>query len=178
MSISKNSLAKGENVVLTLRTHPKALLVPTLALLAMAAAVGAGWYFLPDETWATYVLWALVALAVVGTVVLFIVPLLTWWTTTYTITDRRLVTRRGIISREGRDIPLYRINDIAFEKGLLDRMLGCGTLVISDSTEKAGVRLHDVPKVERVQVVVQELLHAGDDGTDDGNPVPTEPTRR
>ena len=106
------------------------------------------------------------------------IPFLRWMTTTYTVTNRRLITRRGIITRSGRDIPLFRINDVAYEKGLLDRLLGCGTLVISDATEKAGVELTDIPNVEQVHLQISDLLFARDDGSDDdGSRVPGEPPR-
>lgn len=86
--------------------------------------------------------------------------------------------RYGLLTKRGRDIPLYRINDVAIEKSVLDRMLGCGTLVISDATDKAGMELHDVPRVEEVQVELQNLLFSADDGSDDGEWPPTEPRRR
>ena len=47
--------------------------------------------------------------------------LLIWLTATYTITTRRLITRHGVITRRGHDIPLTRISDVAYEKDLIDR---------------------------------------------------------
>jgi uncharacterized membrane protein YdbT with pleckstrin-like domain len=85
-------------------------------------------------------------------------PFLDWLTSTYTITSRRLITREGIISRKGHDIPLQRISDVAFDQGLIDRMLGCGTLVISDASTHGSVRLHDIPQVESVQRRLTDLL--------------------
>jgi len=107
-----------------------------------------------------------------------LIPFLRWLTSTYTVTNRRLITRHGILTRTGRDIPLFRINDVAYEKGLIDRLLGCGTLIISDATEKAGVVLPDIPNVEQVQLQISDLLFAKNDGRDDdGSRVPGEPPR-
>jgi membrane protein YdbS with pleckstrin-like domain len=101
-------------------------------------------------------------------------PFLTWLTATYTITTKRLITREGLIARRGHDIPLMRISDVAYDQGILDRMLGCGTLVISDASTHGSVRLHDIPRVEEVQRQLTELLGGGagsssdrrdDDGT-------------
>jgi len=50
--------------------------------------------------------------------------------------------------------------------GLIDRILGCGTLIISDATEKAGVVLPDIPNVEQVQLQISDLLFAKNDGRD------------
>jgi hypothetical protein len=67
---------------------------------------------------------------------------------------------------------------VAYEKGLLDRILGCGTLIISDATENAGVVLPDVPNVERVHLQISDLLFDNDDGADDdGSRVPGKPPR-
>ena len=160
--VNSKTLGEGEHVVLV------------LAL----AAVGAAYLLIPDSAARPWLRLVVVVLAVLAVLVWAFVPFLRWSTSRYTITNRRLITRSGIITRTGRDIPLYRINDVAYEKGLLDRILGCGTLVISDATEKAGVVLHDVPRVEKVQVQLHELLFNADDGSDDGEFPPTEPRRR
>jgi uncharacterized membrane protein YdbT with pleckstrin-like domain len=58
-----------------------------------------------------------------------------WRTTTYELTTRRFRLRYGILSRTGRDFPLIRISDFSFSHGLIDRMLGCGRLVIESPGE-------------------------------------------
>ena len=91
-----------------------------------------------------------------------------WWVavalprlahSSYTITDRRLITRNGILTRRGHDIPLGRISDVAYELGLIDRVLGCGTLVITDASTNGQVLLHDIPHVEDDPARLNELLH-------------------
>ena len=175
MGISKKLLSDGEHVVLSVRTHVKALLGPLAVLVLVVAAVITA-AILQEDTTVIAVEVAVVAVPVV--VIWVVIPFLRWMTSTYTVTSRRLITRHGIITRTGRDIPLFRINDVAYEKGLLDRILGCGTLIISDATEKAGVVLPDVPKVEQVHLQITDLLFARDDGNDDdGSRVPGEPPR-
>ena len=175
MGISKKLLSDGEHVVLSVRTHPKALLGPVALLVLVVAGVIATAMLQPDNSVVGLVAAVVAVPVVVGWVV---IPCLRWMTSTYTVTNRRLITRHGIVTRTGRDIPLFRINDVAYEKGLLDRLLGCGTLVISDATEKAGVVLPDVPNVERVHLQISDLLFANDDGNDDdGSRVPGEPPR-
>lgn len=176
MTISQ-TLGEGEHVVLNLRTHVKALFRPALVLLLAVAAVVAALVLVLDSAAQGWIQLVVGVLALVAVVIWTLVPFLRWVTSRYTITNRRLITRSGILTRTGRDIPLYRINDVAYEKGLLDRILGCGTLVISDATEKAGVVLHDVPNIERVHVQLADLLFAADDGTDDGERPPGEPRR-
>ena len=175
MGISKKLLSEGEHVVLSVRTHVKALLGPLAVLILVVAAVISA-TILQEDTTVIAVEVAVVAVPVV--IIWVVIPFLRWMTSTYTVTSRRLITRHGILTRTGRDIPLFRINDGAYEKGLLDRILGCGTLMISDATEKAGVVLPDVPKIEQVHLQITDLLFARDDGNDDdGSRVPGEPPR-
>ena len=175
MGISKKLLSDGEHVVLSVRSHGKTLIGPVVWLILVVGGVIAALMVQPENS-----IVALVAAVVaVPLLVLWsLVPFLRWMTSTYTVTNRRLITRHGILTRTGRDIPLFRINDVAYEKGLIDRLLGCGTLIISDATEKAGVVLPDIPNVERVHLQISDLLFAKDDGRDDdGSRVPGEPPR-
>lgn len=175
--MNSKTLGEGEHVVLNLRTHVKALLVPLVVVVLAVAAVVAAYVLIPEGSAQPWLRITVLVLAVVAASLWAGLPFLRWSTSRYTITNRRLITRSGILTRTGRDIPLYRINDVAYEKGLLDRLLGCGTLVISDATEKAGVVLHDIPRIEAVQLQLSELLHAADDGSDDGEFPPGEPRR-
>lgn len=177
MSIQR-TLAADEYVVLNLRTHVKALFL-AITVLVVTLAVGITLAVLaPDGSAQAALRWAVLGVAVVVILAWSVLPFLRWITSRYTITNKRLITRSGIVTRTGRDIPLYRINDVTYEKDLLDRILGCGTIIISDATDKAGVVLHDVPRVEKVQVQLHELLFAADDGSDDGEFPPREPRRR
>ncbi|MCD4525297.1 PH domain-containing protein [Nocardioides sp. cx-173] len=155
MAISPKLLNPGERVVVSTRTHPKALLVPLLALVILLA-VGVAFQVLVDHGTSQLVVWALVAAAILWFVVW---PALDWRMASYTITNRRLITRHGILTRKGHDIPLSRISDVAYELDLIDRMLGCGTLVISDASTHGQVLLPDIPRVEDTQRRLNELLH-------------------
>ncbi len=175
MAISGKLLSDGEHVVLSVRTHAKALIWPVVLFILVVTSVLTVALRQHDNS-----VWGLVAVAVAVPVLILwtLIPFLRWTTSTYTVTNRRLITRHGIITRTGRDIPLFRINDVAYEKGLLDRILGCGTLIVSDATENAGVVLPDVPNVEKVHLQISDLLFDNDDGKDDdGSRPPGEPPR-
>jgi len=85
-------------------------------------------------------------------------PLLRWRTTMYELTTRRMRLRDGIIARNGRDIPLSRITDVSFRKGVLDRLLGCGTLVVESAGEHGELTLTEIPHVERVSALLFQLV--------------------
>jgi uncharacterized membrane protein YdbT with pleckstrin-like domain len=155
VAIDKDLLNEGETIVVSTRTHPKALLLPILALVLLLA-VGTGVETQIDQSTVSRGVWILVAVGIVWFVVR---SFLIWYTASYTITTRRLITRHGVITRRGHDIPLSRISDVAYEKDLLDRLLGCGTLVISDASTHGQVALPDIPKIENVQRDLSDLLH-------------------
>lgn len=177
MGLKEKQLADGEEIVLSIRTHWKALAEPVALGLFLLALLWAAWWFTRDQSYGN---WATIAVAVIVAAILawFVaIPVLRWLTERYVITNRRISHRSGILTKVGRDIPLHRVNDIGIEKNLVDRMLGCGSLIVSDATDKAGMLLHDVPNVESVQVQIQNLLYARDDGSDDGEWPPNEPPR-
>jgi membrane protein YdbS with pleckstrin-like domain len=165
--ISRRLLNDGENVVIDTRTHVKALILP-LVVLVLLLAVGTYAQVKLDQK---YVLWAIWIVLAAGIVWFVLRPVVVWATATYTFTDRRLITRHGVIVRRGHDMPLARISDIAYEFGPIDRLLGCGTLVISDASTHGQIKLHDIPRVEEVQRKVNELIQgshgaaAGHEGT-------------
>jgi uncharacterized membrane protein YdbT with pleckstrin-like domain len=166
VGISEKLLTDGESVVVDTRTHPKAIILPGIVLL-VTLAVAIFLDRLIGNGVVSLIVWIL-ALVVIAW--WSIRPFLAWLTATYTVTNRRLITRQGLIARKGHDIPLMRISDVAFDQGILDRMLGCGTLVISDASTHGSVRLPDIPRVESVQRTLLDLLGNLHDAprTDDG----------
>ena len=174
MTYPARLLNEGEHVVVSTRTHPKALIGPGCWLLAILAAVvllgrGADSRLTGSSRTVVLVAVGVVALALVAVLVLR--PFLVWLTTTYTFTDRRFIKRAGLIAKEGRTIPLNRISGVDFEIGVVDRLFGCGTLIVSDASTDGRVLLDDIPHVEQVQLRVAEQLHrlAGGDRADDGS---------
>ena len=97
------------------------------------------------------------ALAVGFAIPAYVLPLLRWRTTTYTLTNHRLITRAGNLNKDGHDVPVARIPNVAYERSLSDRVFGCGSLVVTTSAE-APVVLTDIPKVEEVGVAISNLL--------------------
>jgi membrane protein YdbS with pleckstrin-like domain len=101
--------------------------------------------------------------ALVLVVWLTIWPWMVWRTTHYVFTNERVVLQFGIFHRERRDIPLHRVNNHMMNQTLVDRMFGCGTLVIESAGSDGTTQLKDVPKVQRVQTLLYELVDADRD---------------
>lgn len=175
MAISPKMLTEGEHVILNTRTHWKALVPAVIWLVLICGVTGFLLAILPSGDSRTVLTWIVIGIAVIAIGWLSLKPFVLWLSAEYTITNRRVINRSGIITRVGRDIPLYRINDVSYERGLLDRMLGCGTLVISVANEEGNSTLFDVPRVEQVQTLITDLLFSTHDGADSDGTRPPEP---
>jgi membrane protein YdbS with pleckstrin-like domain len=157
MTLPRKLMIEGEQTVTTTRTHIKALFLPILILLAVTGATA----FLASSFWerANHIpSWIVMALGAALVIWGSLIPFLRWYTWTYTLTNKRIVEQRGILTRTGRVIPLSRINDVAFEKNLNDRILGSGTLVIHDASEQSGLELRDIPHIEDLHRTVTTLV--------------------
>ncbi|WP_345628868.1 PH domain-containing protein [Rugosimonospora acidiphila] len=163
MGFPESVLTKDEHVEIHLHPHWKAMVRPVLVLVVVIIGIGAAWFYLPDESWSSV---ALVVLGVVGLILvlwLTVWPWMKWRTTHYVFTNERVIMREGVFSRNGRDIPLGRVNDVSFHHTFFERMLGCGTLVIESAGERGQVVLKEIPHVEPVQSRLYELVEADHD---------------
>lgn len=167
MAYPDDLLSPSEHVVIHRHPHWKMLLFPVFWLLVVVAL---GTYLaglVVDQSWATI---AWIALAVVGVVLIMwltLAPLVRWRTTHFIVTSDRVMAREGVFKRTGLDIPLSRINSVRFEHSLLDRVLGCGTLIIESASDEP-LEFDDIPSVERVHSLLYREVN--DNPDDDFHP--------
>jgi membrane protein YdbS with pleckstrin-like domain len=152
------SLAVGEESVKILHPHWKTLVMPVVLAFVIVAVLLVGEVLIPESKAAGIerLVLGLVAIALLMWWLMF--PILAWRTKVYELTTRRMRLRDGILTRNGRDIPLSRITDVSFRKGLLDRLLGCGTLVVESAGEHGELTLTEIPHVERVSALLFQLV--------------------
>ncbi len=168
--VKDSQLASGEKVIFHAHSHWKNVFVPvvvTLAVTALAVVALVAW--VPDDQ--GWVRWAVLAVAAVLILVFGLWPIIVWLASTDTLTTRRLISRRGVFSREGKDIPMDRVQSVSYRRTLLERMLGSGTLVVQTAGETSDVELADVAHLERRLLQVQELIldsEIPDEGTENG----------
>lgn len=87
-------------------------------------------------------------------------PIVQWIFTRYYFTTNRVMVRSGVFVRKTADIPLDKVSNIYTDAGPIDRMLGCGTLIIESSGGK-GFTINDVPQVEQVKKDIGILSEGG-----------------
>jgi uncharacterized membrane protein YdbT with pleckstrin-like domain len=162
MAYPTKLLAADETLIHDLHPHWKALISPVVTLVLV---LGIGGFIASAIPAGDHQGQLRLAVLVVGLLLLgfySLRPFLRWITTHFVITDRRVLVRTGILARSGRDVPLSRINDITFSHTFLERLLGCGTLVIESAGERGQVTMTEVPKVERVQRELYDLVERTD----------------
>jgi uncharacterized membrane protein YdbT with pleckstrin-like domain len=145
-------LNPGEEIAFDLHPHwwyfaP----VASLAVVIVAAAVGVT-VTLKGAT-QTYTLLG-VAVFVVIWLVAFLVKLAEWRTTHFVLTSDRLIVRSGVLSKEGREIPLERINDLSYHQSLFERLVGAGDLVIESAGERGQDTFSRIPHPEQVEQMI------------------------
>lgn len=160
MAYPQKLLTDGERIEYEMRPHWRALALPALALILLVFATVFVLSAMPPE-W-DVVRWIVLGIAVVLLFMWVLAPLVRWATTQYVITNRRLIVRSGIVARQGRDMPLIRVNDVHFAYSVIDRILGCGTLIVESAGESGQLVIKAVPDVEMIQREVFRLHEADD----------------
>ncbi|MCU0265543.1 MAG: PH domain-containing protein [Actinomycetia bacterium] len=160
MGYPQKLLATGESVQFELRPHWRSMVVPSIVLLGTVALTSYVLALTPDDGFLGSAGWVVLAVAVLVIGVWFVRPLLAWLTTQYVFTDRRIITRTGILSRRGMDMPLSKVNDVQFSYSVVERILRCGTLTVSSASEDGNLVIADVPGVEGVQRDIYQLVEA------------------
>ena len=133
-------LVQGEAVVVDVRPHWWYLAGPVAVLaLVIAGAIAALVEGIPG--WADWII--VVALAVAA---LWLAGrYLRWVTTRLIVTTTRIVERRGILGRTGREIPLTALTDIGYRQSIFDRIIGAGDVVIESAGRDGQEVFPDLP---------------------------------
>ncbi len=146
MAFPKKYLNDGEEVILDLRPHWFFLFGPAIALIgSLALAI-----WVSQAVDSDVALFPALAVAVVA-LLWFLRRYAEWFTTDFVLTTDRLIYRSGVLAKQGKEIPLERLNDISFNQTILERMLGAGDLLIESGGERGQQHFHDIRRPARVQ---------------------------
>lgn len=158
MPYPDKQLSDDEKVVEHLHPHWSTVFLPVLVLLVAAGLGGFLAAIVPGGGSRVPLRIAIAAVAVIVVIWLTIIPVLRWRTTHYVITTHRVMIRTGILSHEGHDIPLQRLNDVAFRQSFADRLIGAGSLTLESAGEHGQETLSNVPHADRVQQLINRLV--------------------
>lgn len=162
MGFPDNVLAKGEKVERALHPHWLTVVVPTIFGVLLTAACIAVVIQTPDDETGNRIQWIAVAVLVLVAIPAVVVPYLRWRTTHYVITTHRVMVRRGILTKQGKDITLSKITDVSFQQTLLDRMIRAGSLHIESAGDSPDEDLTNIPHSNVVQQLINRLIDEDD----------------
>src|SRR6478736_2262868 len=158
----ENVLAKGEKVERDLHPHWLTVVVPTIFGLLLAAACITVARATPDDDTGNRIQWIAVAVFVLVAVPAVFVPYLRWRTTHYVITSHRVMVRRGILTKNGKDITLSKITDVSFQQTVVDRLIRSGSLHIESAGDSPDENLSNIPRSNEVQQLINRLIDEDD----------------
>ena len=99
-------------------------------------------------------LWLLLSVAALG---LFVWRWFENLASKFSITEERLIIRKGIIAKSVDEIELYRIKDVRINFSIINQIAGIGTISISSSDETTREGDLVIRDVERAQARREEL---------------------
>lgn len=165
MPFPRKLLNEGEDVVLDLNPHWWFFSGPVIAVVVTTLAAVA----LRDVS--DVLLVALVAASLVC--LLWVAARYARWTTTnFVVTTDRLVFRHGVLSKRGKEIPLHRVNDIAVDQSLFERIIGAGDVTIESGGERGQQVFSDMPRPFAVQNVIYREMERAREGARGVGPGP------
>jgi uncharacterized membrane protein YdbT with pleckstrin-like domain len=144
-----------EDVILDIHPHWW-MLVPPVAVLAVTIGLSLWITTRYENEWASAVSLAPALAALVW----FLVRYAKWATTNFVLTTDRLIYRRGVLAKHGREIPLERVNDITFNQSVVERMLGAGDLLIESGGERGQQSFSNISRPAAVQNEIYRQIEA------------------
>ncbi|SNT34406.1 PH domain-containing protein [Rhodococcoides kyotonense] len=160
MGYPDDALADEEELLLHHHPHWKMLVLPALTFIVITAVAGFTVGVVGARLEGTGSTVALIVTGVIWAVVVgwrCVAPLISWQCTHFIVTDRRVLVRQGVITHSGIDIPMGRISNVQFRHGLVDRMLGTGTLIIASASDDP-LEFDDIPRVQRVHSLLYQQV--------------------
>jgi uncharacterized membrane protein YdbT with pleckstrin-like domain len=151
MAYPEKLLSPGEQVMSEFRPHwsgivKEAILsILALVLIVLIAVGGFSWG-----------LWAIGALILIW-LVLVARGFIRWFTTQHVITTERVIHRAGLVSKQGKEIPLEVINDVAFNQSAWERIFGTGDLLIESAGTHGQSKYTDIPDPEAIQSLIYQV---------------------
>ncbi|MGW4330404.1 PH domain-containing protein [Nocardia sp. NPDC004573] len=156
MGYPEDVLAPDERLLLHRHPHWKMLFWPIVTLIVATALAGfTGGLVSQKATGTTGSALLITVLVVYAAILLWrcVAPIVSWKSTHFIVTDRRVLVRQGVLTHTGIDIPMSRISSVQFRHGLFDRLLGTGTLIIESSSSEP-LEYDDIPSVQQVHALL------------------------
>jgi uncharacterized membrane protein YdbT with pleckstrin-like domain len=152
VAFPRRLLIEGEDVVVELRPHWIALVVPIAVTILVVVGWGLAFGWAPDAgAGRTTVVWGAAIVAVLLLLAYVLPRIVAWATSIFVVTTDRIIHRRGLVAKYSMEIPLEAINDVRFQQGVFERLIGAGDLIIESAGERGRQVFADIRHPEEVQ---------------------------
>lgn len=154
MPFPRKLLNEGEDIILDLHPHWWYFVKPAVAVVVTVVAAVA----FRDSDPVRIALLILIVLSVAWLCIVYA----RWSTTNVVVTTDRLIHRVGVLGKQGKEIPLERVNDIAVSQTFFERLIGSGDVTIESGGERGQQLFTDIRKPFLVQnVIYTEMERSG-----------------
>lgn len=150
--------AVREQVLVRLRPHGRALVLPLLVLLGALALAGYAAASVPAGRWQGPGRATVAGVTVLVLLRWSVRPWLRWLSAVVVVTERRVRWQSGLLRRRTSDVPLSRVAGVTVDRSLGQRLVGSGTLVLHAVNGTATVLVRDVGAPHEVADEIEELL--------------------
>lgn len=153
MGFSADLLSDDEEVVVDMHPHWWTL-VPVSVLLAVVLVGGLAILVNSGDGWPWLLARVVVGILLIMAIGVFASRYATWTTTEFVVTTERVISRKGVLSKQAIEIPLDRINTVFFEQQPMERILGSGDLGIESAGEGGRQTFTNIRKPNMVQAEI------------------------
>lgn len=153
-------LLSTERRVIRLRRHWAFVLRQLLeTVLALVVAFALSFLLREASSSATWLLQSILWYVALFVLLRFTYYLVEWWVERIVVTDKRFMITKGIFTTNIAMMPLSKVTDLTYQRNVLGRMLGYGTLVVESAGQiQALNRIEFVPRPEEVFDAISELV--------------------
>jgi uncharacterized membrane protein YdbT with pleckstrin-like domain len=99
---------------------------------------------------------------VVVVLIWFIARYVVWSTTSFVVTSDRLISRVGVLSRQGIEIPLERVNTVFYSQSFFERLIGSGDLEIESASEQGSQKFSNIRRPLNVQNEIYRQMESNE----------------
>ncbi len=156
MAYPHKLLNPGEEIVFEGYPNWSLLFWPVVIGVLVVAGLIALLVLLP-KNWPTWVLYPILVVFLLDVIAVGS-RVVKWRTTSLVVTNNRIVYRHGVFRREGREIPIDRVQDVSYRQTVIERLVGAGSLTIESAGEHGQEPFPDVSHPEQMQSMINRLM--------------------
>ncbi len=152
---SRRLLNPAERVLVDVRPHWWYLAGPvSLLVLVIGGAIAA--FVESTPKWVSWLVLVALGLAALWLAARYV----RWVTSRLIVTDERVIERRGIVARSGREIPLAALTDIGYRQTIFERVIGAGNVVLESAGRQSREVFPDLPNPAYIHNVIFRQMQA------------------